>query len=292
MPSSFIQSLIAVGLATLGTIGIAAGPSIGEIAPASSAPEMVTVAPEVAAASQIDPALLNNPTLRRAIAQVGPDLVRDPAVREAIRTGHADASLMQNPAVSRAMIQVGPSLLADPTLAAAIRSGELSPSLLSDPAVLSILRGLDPTLVDEAPEVMQTAIDTSTPAAPVTRPAVRPTRGQAASHDDADDEDEAEHEHANAEREDDDHGERRGAENREAARERVAAHREEVTERQAPRREAVESHRTARRAQRGPVQAPNGVSSENRAQLRNEMQNAAQGLIGMALGIAQEMANR
>lgn len=238
MPSSFIQSLVAFGLATLGTVGAAFGPAVGaELAPAGAGPEVVYVDGD-ASASRIDPALLNNATLRRALAMVGPDLVREPAIREAIRTGRFDESLAQHPAVQRAMLRVGPMLLADPELAAAVRSGELGPELISDPAVVSLLRGLDPTLFDDAPVLVTTDVE-PTPASPVfTRPVVRPEPSESALR-------------------------------------RHARH-----------REAIEAHRAARRAQR----APRGVSAERRAELRHDARETARGLMGLAFGIAREIA--
>ena len=154
MPTSLISKIFALGLATLTGAGLAVGndttpPTIAD--PPSQA-VMVEEAPSDAAppASQIDPALLNNPTLRRAIRQVGPELLRDPQVREAIRTGNVGQHLLSNPTVSRAMLRVGPSLMADPQLSAAIRSGALGPDLLNDPAVIRIITDLDPTFYDTA----------------------------------------------------------------------------------------------------------------------------------------------
>jgi len=142
-----ITRLAAAGLTLIG-LGGPVAPSVTDADPSfESTPQTVEVASTPA--SRIDPALLNNPTLQRAIATVGPDLVADPAIRDAIRSGTFDRSLLSNPTVTRAMIEVGPMLMADPELSAAVRSGELSVDLLDDPAVLSTLRALDPTLFDE-----------------------------------------------------------------------------------------------------------------------------------------------
>jgi len=145
-----LTRLAAAGLTILGLGGPVATGVVDTGPTPDAAPQTVEVAslPE-APGSRIDPSLLENATLRRAISMVGPDLVADPAIREAIRTGRADPSLMNNPTVQRAMLRVGPMIMADPELSAAIRSGELSPDLLNDPAVRSTLRALDPTLFDE-----------------------------------------------------------------------------------------------------------------------------------------------
>ena len=181
MPTTFISQLVAFGVAALSAFGIDVGPAPTELAFAGSAPEVVAIDEEAAAASRIDPALLNNATLRRALAAVGPELVADPEVRAAIESGRFDASLMNNPTVSRAMMRVGPSLLADPELSAAVRSGALGPEMLSDPAVLSILRGLDPAL-RPASAVAVTSSPATAPSIPVSAVAVAEARGVHVPH--------------------------------------------------------------------------------------------------------------
>lgn len=282
MPSTFIQQILAFGLAALGTAGIALGPDIDPTPAASSAPEMVTVDEAAAAASQIDPALLNNATLRRAIAQVGPQLLQDPEVREAVRTGHFPQSLMNNPTVSSAMLRVGPSLLSDPELSAAVRSGELSMSMLSDPAVLSILRGLDPTLFDDEPSIQTVGAPTAStpPASPVHPTPVahdEDDHGRSAIAHQANETRANERDQARAERDED----------RDEAREARNERRVNVRSAVEARRSAARGHREANR----PVQAPRGVSSENRVQMRQDVANAATSLLGAALELARTAAS-
>jgi len=164
MPSHFVSKILALGLATLTGLGVAAGPGPDPVDTVASPPEVESVP----AQTRIAPALLANPTLRRAIATVGPDLLADPEVREAIRTGRVGPSLLSNPAVSRAFLRVGPSLMADPQLAAAVRSGELGPHLLNDPAVISMIAALDPTLAMGPPDTEPGDAPAPTQQTPVT----------------------------------------------------------------------------------------------------------------------------